>query len=162
MEIDLYLYILIADVWQQINNDPVCFGARDDKYGAFNVTKTGFVKAMKLLRRHGSIQCNPRHPPTFWSCSNENHYANNTFMTIITNANKEALLPSVENLNNKHYYVLEGVNQGSPELILGNLSRPLRLLRDQQLQIWYGQDLVDNSEGGNNGTTCVDVFAWYV
>ncbi|XP_029206994.2 uncharacterized protein LOC114970682 [Acropora millepora] len=155
------------DVWQQINNNSVCFGARDDQYGAFNVTKTGLVKAMKLVHRHGSIRCNRNDPPTFWSCSNVNVYGNNTFMTIITNANREALLPSVENLkpdfnDKKHYYVLEGVNQGSPELILGNLSRPLRLLRDQRLQIWYGQDWIDNSEGGNNRTTCVDVFAWYV
>ena len=154
-------------MWQQINNNSVCFGARDDQYGAFNVTKTGLVKAMKLVHRHGSIRCNRNAPPTFWSCSNVNVYGNNTFMTIITNANREALLPSMENLkpdfnDKKHYYVLEGVNQGSPELILGNLSRPLRLLRDQRLQIWYGQDWIDNSEGGNNGTTCVDVFAWYV
>ena len=89
-------------------------------------------------------------------------------MTIITNAKREALLPSVENMetkgcNGKKYiYVLDGVNQGSPELILGNISRPLRLLKDQQLQIWYGQDWVDCSEDNNSGTSCVDIFAWYL
>ena len=154
-------------MWQQINNDPVCFGARDDKYGAFNVTKTGFVKAMKLVHRYGSIKCSLKTPSSIWSCSNVNVYGNNAFMTIITKANREALFPSVENLksdscNKKHYYVLEGVSQGSPQLILGNLSKPLRLFRDQRLQMWYGQDWVDSSETGNNGTTCVDVFAWYV
>ena len=30
--------LLFADVWQKINNDLVSFGARDDRYGAFNVT----------------------------------------------------------------------------------------------------------------------------
>ena len=89
-------------------------------------------------------------------------------MTVITNAKKQALLPSVENIKaygcngKKDSYVLDGVNQGSPELILGNLSRPLSLLKDQQLQIWYGQDWVDCSENNNNGTSCVDIFAWYV
>ncbi|XP_015747709.1 PREDICTED: uncharacterized protein LOC107327486 [Acropora digitifera] len=155
------------DVWQQINNDPVCFGARDDQYGAFNVTKTGLVKAMMLVHRHGSIKCTLNDPSTFWSCSSVNFYANNTFMAIITNANREALLPSVENLksvfcNEKHYYVLKGVNQGSPELVLGNLSRPLSLLKDQQLQIWYGQDWVNCTESNNSGASCVDIFAWYV
>ena len=154
-------------MWQQINNDPVCFGARDDQYGAFNVTKTGLVKAMKLVHRYGSIKCHPQHPPTFWSCSNVKFYANNTFMAIITNANREALLPSLENLkrtscSKDHYYVLEGVHQGSPELILGNLSKPLSLLKDQQLQIWYGQDWINCNENGNNGASCVDIFAWYV
>ena len=153
-------------MWQKFNNDPVCFEARDNQYGAFNVTKTGLVKAMKLVHRSGSIECNPTDPSTFWSCSYVNLYPKNSFMTIITNSNREALLPPQEKLqlgqcSTKHYYLLEGVNQGSPELILGNLSRPLRLLKDQQLQIWYGQDWVDCSEYNNNGTTCVDIFAWY-
>ena len=160
--------LLFADVWQKINNDPVCFGARDDRYGSFNVTKTGVVKSVKLVHRSGSIKCHPKYPSTFWSCGNINYYPNNTFMTIITNAKGEALLPSVENIkahgcdDKEHFYVLDGVNQGSPELILGNLSRPLSLLKDQQLQIWYGQDWVDCSENNNNGTSCVDIFAWYV
>ncbi|XP_044173333.1 uncharacterized protein LOC114974261 [Acropora millepora] len=156
------------DVWQKINNDPVCFGARDDRYGAFNLTKTGVVKSVKLVHRNGSIKCHPKYSSTFWSCGNIYTFGNNTFMTIITNAKREALLPSVENMKahgchgKKHFYVLDGVNQGSPELILGNLSRPLSLLKDQQLQIWYGQDWVDCSEYNNNGTSCVDIFAWYL
>ena len=153
----------------KINNGPVCFGARDDTYGTLTVTKTGLVKAIKLVQRNGSIRCHPDHPPTFWSCSNVNYYASNTFMTIITNANREALLPSSENLKTKCdgkklFYVLDGVNQRSPELILGNLSRPLTLLMDQQLQVCYGQDWADCSEDNNNGASnsCVDIFAWYV
>ena len=154
-------------MWQKFNNDPVCLGARDNQYGAFTVTKSGLVKAMKLVHRNGSIQCNPIDPPTFWSCSYVNVYPNNSFMTIITNSNRKPLLPSQEKLqlgqcSKRYYYVLEGVNQGSPELILGNLSRPLNLLKGQQLQIWYGQDWVGCSEHNNNGTTCVDIFAWYI
>ena len=158
---------LFADVWQKINNDPVCFGARDDTYGAFSVTKTGLVKAMKLVHRNGSIKCDPNSPSTFWSCGNRVGYANNLFTTIITKANREALLPSSENMisrcnEKKEAFILDGVDQQSPELILGNLSRPLNLLKDQQLQIWYGQDLIDCSEDNNSGNSCVDIFAWYV
>ena len=155
-------------MWQKINNGPVCFGARGDRYGAFHVTKTGSVKAMKLVHRSGCIKCHPNYPSTFWSCGNIAAYATNTLMTIITNAKREALLPPVENMKTpgcdgeKYLYVLDGVTQVSPELILGNLARPLNLLKDQQLQIWYGQDWVDCSEHNNNGTSCVDIFAWYV
>lgn len=56
---------------------------------------------------------------------------------------------------------MDRVNQGKPELVLRNPSSPLRLLKDQKLQIWHGQDWIDCSENGNSGTTCVDVFAWY-
>ena len=133
-----------ADVWQKVNNNPVCFGARDGRYGAFNVTKTGVVKSVKLVHKNGSIKCHPDYPSTFWSCSNINYYPNNTFMTIITNAKREALLPSVENLKTRgcngkeHFYILDGVYQGSQELILGNLSRPLSLLKDNSCR--YGMD----------------------
>ena len=93
-------------------------------------------------------------------------------MTIITNASKQALLPSSQELQalkkvhdcdkRKHFYYLEGIGQNSAELIFGNLSSPLPLLRNQELQIWYGQDWIDLSEDNNSGATCVDVYAWYI
>ena len=89
-------------------------------------------------------------------------------MTIITNAKKEAILPPAENLtahgecNKKiHFYSLNGTTHSSPELVFGYLTNKVSVSRNQELQIWYGQDWVDCYEGDNNGTTCVDVFAWY-
>ena len=158
-------------MWQKINKDPVCFAARDDQYGEFRMTKTGNVKAMKLLHRNGSIICNSLANASYWSCANLKYYARNTFSTIITNVNKKALLPPEKDLKSlkqfggggqKHFYVLEGIKQGSPELVLSSHTSPLRLLKNQELQIWYGQDWIDWSEENNSGTTCVDVFAWYM
>ena len=90
-------------------------------------------------------------------------------MTIITNANMTALLPSIEDLekfesfcHKKHFYNLEGVGHKSPELVFRKLSRPLSLSRGQELQIWYGQDWVDCSEDNKSGGTCVDIYAWYI
>ncbi|XP_068734290.1 uncharacterized protein [Montipora capricornis] len=159
--------------WQKINENPVRFGARSNQYGAFHMTKTGDVKAMKLVHRSGSIKCNSNDVASYWSCTNLNYYASNTFMTIITNANKKALLPTEQDLKmfnsgnhpcnqKKHFYVLEEIKQGSSELVLSSHSSPLRLLKNQELQIWYGQDWVKCGEGDNTGTTFVDVFAWYM
>ena len=140
-----------------------------NKYGAFKVTKTGRVKTMKLVHRNGSIRCNPNYHATYWGCSNTLFYPKNSLMTIITNANRNALLPPAEELKNiaacdnrKHMYSLEKTSQNSPELVFGNLSSPLSLVRNQELQIWYGQDWIDCSEDGNSGATCVDVYAWYI
>ena len=154
-------------MWQKINEDPVCFGSRDDQYGAFKMTKTGNVTGMKLAHRNGSIKCNKYTGASYWSCTYLDLYAKNTFMTIITTADRKALLPKEEELlmqgcNNTYFYVLEGIKQGSTELVLCSHSSPLRLLKNQQLQIWYGQDWVNCSESNNSGTTCVDVFAWYL
>ena len=89
-------------------------------------------------------------------------------MTIITNAKKEAILPPAEKLkahagcNKKiHFYSLSGTTHTSPELVLDDLTNNVSVSLNQELQIWYGQDWIDCSETENNGTTCVDVYAWY-
>ena len=87
-------------------------------------------------------------------------------MTIITNAKKEAILPSAEQLKRtdsrgkKHFYTIIGTTHTSPELVFRDLPKKVLVSRSRELQIWYGQDWIDD-EGGNNGATCVDVYAWY-
>ena len=87
-------------------------------------------------------------------------------MTIITNAKKEVILPPAANLkpgseNKNHFYFLNGTTHKSPELVYNDLPIQVSVLRNQELQIWYTQDWIDWSEDNNNGTTCVDVYAWY-
>ena len=153
-----------------MNTEPVCFGARDNHYGAFNITKTGHLKTMKLVHKSGSIKCNPNDPASYWGCTYAPIYGNNGLMTIITNVKQEAILPPAEDLksvrfgcnNKKHFYSLNGTKHESPELVFRDLPNPLSVSSNQELQIWYGQDWKDCSEENNdNGTTCVDVFAWY-
>ena len=171
MKVLNYLVFSLLAAWQKINTDPVCFGARDNKYGAFNMTKTGRVKTMKLIHKSGSLRCNRVDNDSYWGCAN-NNYANK-MMTIITKANGEAFLPPAEDLegrniknktcfNKKHCYSLKGFGHKSPELVLPNPPSPLSLSRGQELQIWYGQDWINCSEENNSGSTCVDVYAWYI
>ena len=90
-------------------------------------------------------------------------------MTIITNAKKEAILPPAGDLkrlnfgcgNKNHFYRLSGTTHTSPELVFGDLTNKVSVSRNQDLQIWYGQDWIDCFEGNSNGTTCVDVYVWY-
>ncbi|KAL9956942.1 hypothetical protein ACROYT_G038507 [Oculina patagonica] len=154
--------------WQKINTEPVCFGARGNQYGAFNITKSGRLKTIKLIHKSGSIKCNPVDSASYWGCRYSGSYGNNGLLTIITNANKEAVLPPAGDLkaasqcdNKKHFYSLDGTNHTSSELVFPDLSIPLSVSCNQELQIWYGQDWVDCSEDNNSGTTCVDVYAWY-
>ena len=121
---------------------------------------------MKLVHRSGSVHCNTDDGDSYSSCT-YSRYANK-LMTIVTNANREALLPPTEDLETvppegvKIIYNLEGTGHKSPELVFRTLSNPLSLSRNQELLIWYGQDWVDHSECNNSGQTCVDVFAWYI
>ena len=158
----------LLDTWQKINTDPVCFGGRNSNYGAFSITKTGRVKTMKLVHKSGAIRCNTVTPESYWGCTYSPAYGKK-LMTIITNANKEVLLPPIADLEErnacpkkKHFYSLEGTSHKSPQLVFRDLTSPLSLSRNQQLQIWYGQDWVACGESDNTGATCVDVFAWYI
>ena len=152
-----------------MNTELVCFGARDNKYGAFNVTKGGRIRRMKLVRKSGSIKCNPYQSASYWGCTNPAHYGNDGLITVITNANNEAVLPSVEDMqgaindcdDKKFVYSLDGTSHSSPELVFRDLPNYLPVSRNQELQIWYGQDWVDCSEADNSGQTCVNVYAWY-
>jgi len=148
-----------SENWQKINTALVCFGARDNQYGSFNITKSGLLKTMKLVHKSGSIKCTPVYPASYWGCKSS-VYGNNGLMTIITNAEGKVILPSAGELK-YYYYSINGTHHTSPELVYRDLPNPLSVSRDQELQIWYGQDWIDWSEGNNNGTTCVDVYAWY-
>jgi len=156
----------ILENWQKINTDPVCFGARDNQYGAFNITKNGLLKTMKLVHKSGSIKCNKNEPASYWGCAYEPSYGKNGLLTIITNAQQEVILPSAKELQHNsctknHYYRLNGTTHTSPELVFRDLPNNVSVSRNQELQIWYGQDWIDCADVDNNGTTCVDVYAWY-
>ena len=156
----------LLDNWQKINADPVCFGGKNDAYGAFYITKTGHVNTMKLVHKNGSIRCNPTYGDSYWTCTHSKYL--NKLMTMITNARKEVILPPTKDLEqfprcqNSSFYSLGGIGVKSPQLVFRNLSVPLFLSRGQELQIWYGEDLVNCWEEDNTGTTCVDVYAWYI
>jgi len=153
--------------WQKINTDPVCFGARDNKYGAFNITKSGLLKTMKLVHKSGSIKCNQDFPASYWGCTTSPYYINDSLMTIITNTKKEAILPPAVDLKsnnankNDFFYNLNGTTHTTPELVFRDLAIELSVARSQEFQIWYGQDWKDLSEDNNSGQSCVDVYAWY-
>ena len=116
------------------------------------------MKTMKLIYRSGSVRCNDKTISSYWGCTNAAYGEN--LMTIITDANKKAILPPVEDLK-RHSYSLPGYHHNSTELVFRNLVNPLSVSSNQEMQIWYGQDWMDHGEGDNSGKTCVDVYAWY-
>ena len=132
------------------------------------MTKSGRVKTMKLIHTSGSVRCNDETNSSYWGCTWPTYGEN--LMTIITDANKEAILPPAKYLkalpsgafgNKTHYYTLPKYHHNSTELVFRNLVNPLSVSSNQEMQIWYGQDWMDRGEEDNSGKTCVDVYAWY-
>ncbi|XP_029210092.2 uncharacterized protein LOC114973889 [Acropora millepora] len=153
------------DAWQKVNSEPVCFGARGNSYGVFKITKTGRVKTMKLVHRSGYLSCCPSCSNSFWGCGSS-LYSKDGLMTLITDTNRNILLPSKDYLiishsvYAKHSYQFPGTHHKSPELVFRDPL--LTLSRNQELWIWYGQDYAGYSESNNVGKTCTDVYALYV
>ena len=162
------MYYIISEGWQKINGEvPVCFGAKDNEYGAFNMTKRGRVKTMKLIHRSGSVHCNPTTGASYWGCTHSQYQGDLT--TIITDVDKKPVLPPAYDLKDfkgpeekPHFYSLPGYHHKSTELVFRTLVNPLSISNNQEMQIWYGPDMVDRDEENNSGKTCVDVYAFYV
>lgn len=152
-----------------MNSDPVCFGARGDKYGTFSIKERGFVYTFKLVHKNGSLQCTPWNPPSYWGCTHHG-FGDKNLVTVVTYTNRTALLLAdylkfVSQSGGKcryYSYQLDGVNVNSTELVFNNLPSPLPVSFGQEFQIWYGPDLFDCAEHDNTGQTCANVFAWYL
>ena len=153
--------MFFSENWKKINTGPVCFGARDDSYGAFNIRESGVIYTFKLVHLNGSITCNPNYPPSYWGCDNPS-LGDTRLLTVITFKNSSALLLADYRRKGCFYgYKIEGVGVNDNELRFNNLPSPISVSVGDEFRIWYGQDLKDCSELNNSGQTCADVYAWY-
>ena len=150
-----------AEKWKKINTGPVCFGARDNSYGAFNIRESGVIYTFKLVHLNGSVRCTPNYPPSYWGCEHP-VYGDTRLLTVITFKNRSALLLADYRKDGcYHSYKIEGVGVNDKELRFNNLPTPISVSVGKEFQIWYGQDLKDCTENNNSGQTCADVYAWY-
>ena len=156
-----FAFKCFSEKWKKINTGPVCFGARDDSYGAFNIRESGVIYTFKLVHLSGSITCNPDYPPSYWGCDHP-PFGDTRLLTVITFKNRSALLlADYREKGCEPLYKIEGVGVNDNELRFNNLPTPISVSVGDEFQIWYGQDLEDCSEHNNGGQTCADVYAWY-
>ena len=161
----IYFDFFFSENWQKINTDPVCFGAKDDSYGTFNIKHNGVVFTFKLVHLSGTVLCNPWFPPSYWGCDNTD-FGEERLLTVITFQNRSALLladyKKTQDRSCTYYsYKIEGVGVNEPELRFNHLPSPISVSAGQEFQLWYGADLNDCHEGDNRGQTCADVYALY-
>ena len=145
----------------------VCFGARDDSYGFFRTSKAGNIITFKLTYRSGYVTCDARKSSfhSKWGCL-WNHLIPNQMATLITDKNRNLLLPKSNFLSDYwdcKFYSLPWATTESPQLLFDNLSTPLTVETNQEFQIWYSEDLFKWGYGDNGyEKTCVAVYGLYV
>ena len=148
------LLLFLGAPWSKLNNDTVCFGAKNASYGRFNITSNGIIMALKLEYISGFVTCNSKNVPygSHWNCKEGSDIG-----TIVTNANNTVIFP--HNYNNK-VYTLPGYHENSSELVFYGHSPPVIVAAGDEYRIWYHEDLVDDGkESNNDGRTCANVYA---
>ena len=147
--------------WVKANTSPMCFGAKDGKYGKFSVPFAGDLAAIRLVHLHGYVTCDHRRNNywSYWGCGS---YNSNQINVVITDDANNVVLPQAELiLNDSKWAIIPGYNSVSPELVL-SLFNPRSVQSGQQFRLWYGEDLMGHGEGDNSGRACIDVYALYI
>ena len=149
-----------------MNSQPVCFGARNNQYGSFNVPYGGGIAAVKLVHLSGYVTCAGAASQishySFWGCNNIPALKNHVNVIITTSINTiiTPVSPFLTNHNGR-FYELPGYNSFSPEIILPRFS-PYTVSSGQELRLWYGEDLMDSTESDNGGLVCSNVYVLYI
>ena len=148
----LFSFVQIEFPWRKLNTAPVCFGAKKNQFGRFNVSDvSGSVDAVKLVHVSGSVRCGYGRWSK-WGCAGSPHLS-----TLITTSKNVILLPESKTPR----YKISGYDRDSKEIVFEDLSNPLLLSSGQELRLWYAEDWLDQSESDNGGKTCADVYAKY-
>lgn len=146
--------IVLAPAWLKVNDEDVCFGARDESYGEFTLQYSGKIMSFALAHLRGKVTCHVGGSSSFWGCREGPE-----LRTFLTSKKNKVIFPQTSGIQG---YRLPGVRSDSSRLIFNNLSVPLKVTRGQQFRIWYDEDLRNNSEKDNGGRTCMDIHALYI
>ena len=150
-------HVLTETPWRKLNSAPVCFGAKDNKFGRFQVEVGGSIQAIKLVHLSGYVTCDfSPSSRSNWGCVRQHRVRN--IALYLTNASNTILLP----MGQTSHYTIPGYDEQSSEIVFSGFPNLLDLSSDKELRLWYWEDLVDQSEGDNGGTSCTDVFAKYL
>ena len=154
--------VYFTDRWQKQNTAPVCFGAKSGQFGRFNVKTGQKLAAVKLVHLYGYVSCDTRHVSywSYWGCG---LYGLGKINVVITNSGGQVLLPPHEFIEHhgSKWSKVPGYESLSSELVLSFFS-PSHVNYNQELRVWYGEDLMNAGEADNGGTVCVDVYAIFV
>lgn len=141
----------------------MCFGAKNDQFGRFSVRSTGRLTTLKLVHLYGYVTCDTRQITywSYWGCGV--YYSGDKINVVITTAANHVLLPPSQIIVHQgaKWSRVPGYTSVSPELVL-SFFNPYSVQSGQELRLWYGEDLVNVSEGDNGGTACIDIYAIYV
>jgi len=147
------------------NTSPVCFSSKGDKYGKFFLSHTGEIKNFRLVHISGGVTVFSVYPGN-WGTNYPPLFNNDNLEVYIVNAARQKVYPTKDmKIYPEHYtyhYRLPGQKNMDPQLTLSDFSPPLSVTAGQELRLFFAQDFMNIAETDNIGTSCADVYAYYV
>ena len=138
----------------------MCFGAKDNQFGRFQVEVGGSIQAVKLVNLSGQVTCARGRVEAWskWGCGLPRSVGH--ISVFLTDEYDFIVLPMGQ--SSPKAYTIPGYDAQSSEIIFSGFPKPLPLSSGQELRLWYGEDLRGVSEIDNDGRSCTDVFAKYL
>ena len=141
----------------------MCFGAKDNSFGTFEIRQSGDIYNLKLVHQSGAVNCvDDINSGSNWGCSHGDYY-DNKLNVHITNESNARIFPPNSSVNFDEYlfYKLPGFRGNSAEIVFDFFPVPLSVTTGQRFRVWYGEDLGNHGEGNNVGNSCIDVYGFY-
>ena len=139
-----------------------CIGAKGNQFQELAHTGSpGFLGAIKLIHQKGQIACNDNKSGlSNWGCIGGIY----DLRMVITDSRNSRIYPAPRLVNFTRYsgYNLPTYSATSKELVLSDLGNPLFLNTGEKLRVWYSEDLFNNYEHDNQGSTCMTVQAYFL
>ncbi|XP_031573813.1 uncharacterized protein LOC116307677 [Actinia tenebrosa] len=153
--------------WIKISANQVCFEGRHNRPGSLhNYVKAGLVVGIKLVHLSGRIRCvSLVEYDSRWGCGHYAPFKPNPLNVIVTDRYDQILFPRKENLGPHHglwYWLPFTHSVESKELVFTNFGTPFNFPQNEEMKIWYGEDLRNWAEGDNQGRVCVEVYAKFL
>jgi len=91
---------------------------------------------------------------SYWGCAP--HHGINV---VLTDKQNRILAPAASIVNSKTgWYNLAGYTSSSSVLVFCAEKKPHCVFANNELRLWYAEDLKGYTEGDNAGKTCADVY----
>ena len=154
------------DPFVKLNSNPVCFGALGNQFGSFKASTGGKLMKVKLVHLYGYISCIGT-GSKYWSHWGCGYFAQQsvvdwTAVSLTTSGNSVLFPPSTINKVTYHWNLIPGYSSRSPELVMSIYDSPVSISKDQELRLWYNEDLYKDSYSNNHGRVCADVYGLFM